>query len=72
MTRLSRTRIAAQEIIKIRERLNRMLAEEAGQSVEKIKVDSGRDSWMTAAEALEYGLISRIIDSAKELPSPES
>ncbi len=61
-------RIAAQEIIKIRERLNRLIADETGQPVEKIKVDSDRDFWMTAEEAVEYGLIVRIINSAREVP----
>lgn len=55
-------RIEAQEILKIRERINRLLAEETGHPVEKIAKDSDRNFWMTAQEALEYGLIGKIIN----------
>ncbi len=54
-------RIEAQEILKIRERINRLLSEETGHPVEKIAKDSDRNFWMTAQEALEYGLIGKII-----------
>ena len=64
---VSDIRIAAQEIIKIRERLNEMIAQETGQPIEKITTDSDRDFWMTAQEALEYGLISKIVTNAGEL-----
>ena len=60
-------RIAAEEILKLRERLNRMLADETGQSVEKVQKDSDRNFWMTAQEAQEYGLVSRIIERASEI-----
>lgn len=60
-------RIAAEEILKLRERLNGMLAEETGQSIEKVQSDSDRNFWMTAEEALEYGLVSRIIEHASEI-----
>lgn len=58
-------RIEAQEILKIRERINRLLAEETGHPVEKIAKDSDRNFWMTAQEALEYGLIGEIISRRK-------
>ena len=60
-------RITAQEILKVRERLNRIISEETGQPLEKVATDSDRDFWMSAEEALAYGLISRIIHSAKEV-----
>lgn len=60
-------RIAAEEILKLRERLNQLLALETGQSVEKVQADSDRNFWMTAEEAQEYGLVSRIIAHASEL-----
>jgi ATP-dependent Clp protease protease subunit len=60
-------RITAQEILKIRERLNRLIAEETGQPLEKVAADSDRDFWMSAEEAKEYGLISKIIRNVKEL-----
>jgi ATP-dependent Clp protease protease subunit len=59
--------IVAKELIKLRERLNVMIAEETKQDVEKVRKDSDRDFWLTADEALDYGLISRIVTSASEL-----
>ncbi|MCX5758004.1 MAG: ATP-dependent Clp protease proteolytic subunit, partial [Candidatus Hydrogenedentes bacterium] len=60
-------RITAQQIIKTRERLNQLISLETHQPLEKIAADSDRDFWMTAEEALEYGLISRIVGNAKEI-----
>ncbi|HOJ34737.1 MAG TPA: ATP-dependent Clp protease proteolytic subunit [Candidatus Hydrogenedentes bacterium] len=60
-------RIEAQEMIRIRERLNQLIARETGQPVEKVRADSDRNFWMTAEEALEYGLISRIVTSIDDL-----
>ncbi len=65
---LSDLRIQAEQILLIRQRLNKLLAEETGQSVEKISEDSDRDFWLNAEEAVEYGIVSRIIRSASELP----
>ncbi len=59
-------RIEAQEILKIRTRLNDLIAEETGQDVEKVAKDSDRNFWMSAEEALEYGLVNKIITSIKE------
>ncbi len=53
--------ITAKEIIKIREKLNVMLADRSGQSVEKIASDSDRDYWMSADEAAKYGLVDKVI-----------
>ena len=64
---LSDIRIEAQEIIKIRQRLNELLAKESGQTIERIAADSDRNFWMNAEEALKYGLISKIINSARDL-----
>ncbi len=60
-------RIEAQEILKLRGRINEMVAEETGQSVEKVAQDSDRNFWMNAREALEYGLVDKIITSVKEV-----
>ncbi|MCX8064723.1 MAG: ATP-dependent Clp protease proteolytic subunit [Candidatus Hydrogenedentes bacterium] len=60
-------RIEAQEILKVRERINKLLAEETGHPIEKIAKDSDRNFWMTAQDALEYGLISKIIQKRDEL-----
>ncbi len=60
-------RIEAQEILKIRERINKLLADETGQTVDKIKLDSDRNFWMSSEEALKYGVINRIVTKASEV-----
>ncbi|KXU99960.1 Clp protease [Gluconobacter potus] len=59
--------IEAREIIKMRERLNRIFAKETGQTYEKVAKDTDRNYWMSANEAIAYGLVNRIIHSATEL-----
>ena len=54
--------IVADQILKIKEKLNRILAENTGQPYEKVKADTERDNYMTAQEALEYGLIDVVVD----------
>ena len=55
--------INAKHILKIRERMNRLLAENTGQSYETIAADTERDNWKTAEEALAYGLIDKVVKS---------
>lgn len=55
--------IQAEQIIKIKERLNHILANSTGQDLEKIEKDTDRDFAMTAEEALNYGLIDQVIES---------
>jgi ATP-dependent Clp protease protease subunit len=59
--------IEAQEILKMRDRVNRMIAHETGQTIEKINHDTRRNFWMTAEEAIAYGLVSRIITNTSEV-----
>lgn len=59
--------IEAREIIKMRERLSQIIATETGQSVERVRKDTERNYWMSAAEAIEYGLATKIINSIEEL-----
>ncbi|PIE04585.1 MAG: ATP-dependent Clp protease proteolytic subunit [Spirochaetales bacterium] len=59
--------IHAKELEKLREKINRLIAEETGQKVTKVSKDTDRDYWLSAEEALEYGLISKIIHSRDEL-----
>ena len=54
--------IAAHHILKPREKLNRILAERTGQSIEKIQQDTDRDNFLTAEEAKEYGLIDEVME----------
>ncbi|WP_309624723.1 ATP-dependent Clp endopeptidase proteolytic subunit ClpP [Methylibium sp.] len=54
--------IQAREILKLRESLNKLLAERTGQPLEKIKLDSERDYFMSSPEAMDYGLIDKVLD----------
>jgi len=59
--------IEAEQIIKMRDRVNRMIAKETGQTIERIVKDTQRNFWMSAEEAIEYGLVSRIINDTSEV-----
>lgn len=60
-------RIEAQEILKIRKRLNHLIADETGQDVDKVAKDSDRNFWMNSEEAVAYGLATKVITSAKDI-----
>ena len=55
--------IAAKHILKTKEKLNRMLAENTGNAYETVCADTERDNWKSAQEAMEYGLIDKVITS---------
>jgi ATP-dependent Clp protease, protease subunit len=57
--------IEAKEIIRMRSRLNRILAEETGQPLEKVEKDTDRNFWMLSDEARAYGIVTHIINSAE-------
>ncbi|MBO0441584.1 ATP-dependent Clp endopeptidase, proteolytic subunit ClpP [Enterococcus sp. DIV0212c] len=59
--------IEAKEIIRMRERVNRLIAEATGQTYEKIAKDTDRNFWMSADEAKDYGMISKIIKTSDEI-----
>lgn len=65
--RASDIAIQAQEIIKMRERIAKVIAKETGQKLERVLADIDRDHWMSAAEAIDYGLVSRVIERQSEL-----
>jgi ATP-dependent Clp protease protease subunit len=54
--------IHAREILKTREQLNKILADRSGQPLEKIQADTERDYYMSAAEAVEYGLVDKVLE----------
>lgn len=54
--------IAAKNLVQTKERLNRILAENCGKTVEELARDTDRDNWLTADEALAYGLVDKVID----------
>jgi ATP-dependent Clp protease protease subunit len=58
--------ITAREILKLRSELYAIIADHSGNSVEKVEKDSDRDYWMTAKEALEYGMIDEILERTKK------
>ncbi len=59
--------IEAEEIVKMRERVNRMIARETGQPYERIVKDTERNFWMSAEQAVEYGVVTKIINNATEV-----
>ncbi len=59
--------IQAEEIAKSKQKLIKLIADETGKSVKQVEQDCDRDHWLTAEEALEYGLVSRIISKRSEL-----
>ena len=59
--------IEAREIIKMRERLNQLFARETGQAFAKVAKDTDRNYWMSAEEAIAYGMVTRVIKTARDL-----
>ena len=57
--------ITAEWIMKTKKKMNEMVAANTGQPYEKVALDTERDKWMSAEEALEYGIIDHIIDKHK-------
>lgn len=55
--------ITANEMLKTRQRINQLLVDETGQPMARVEVDTQRDFWMTAEEAVAYGLIDRVVHS---------
>jgi len=53
--------IAAEHIQRLKQRLNKILAEQTSKSIEQIAIDTDRDNWLTAEESLEYGLVDKIL-----------
>ena len=60
-------RIEAQEILKIRERVNKLISDETGQDIEKVARDSDRNFWMNAEEAVTYGVVDKIITTLEDI-----
>lgn len=65
--RASDIKIQAEQIIKMRERINRLIAAETGQPLERVAKDTDRDHWMTVDEAIEYGIVGKQITSISEI-----
>lgn len=65
--RASEIQIEAEELLRMRERLNRTIAEATGQSLEKVSEDTDRNFWMSPDQAREYGIVGHVVKSAAEL-----
>ena len=63
---VSDVEIYAREIEKLRKSLNQLISRETGQPLERVEKDTNRDCWMDAQEAIDYNLVSRIINSADQ------
>jgi len=61
--------IHAREMLSTRDRLNKILANHTGRSVETIKIDTDRDNFMAADEAIRYGLIDRMLETRAQIPT---
>ena len=59
--------IQAEQVRQMRDRLNQIFADATGQSIERIEADTQRDFWLNTQEALDYGLLGKVIRSADEL-----
>jgi ATP-dependent Clp protease protease subunit len=59
--------IEAEEIVKMRGRLNQVIADQTGQPVERVEKDTDRNFWMSAEEAKEYGVVGSIVSLQSEL-----
>jgi ATP-dependent Clp protease protease subunit len=59
--------IQAKEIIKTRERIAKVIAKQTGQDLQKVLADMERDFWMSADEAIQYGLVSKVIETSRDL-----
>ncbi|MDP2286858.1 MAG: ATP-dependent Clp protease proteolytic subunit [Pseudohongiella sp.] len=60
-------KIQAEQIIKMKARINQLIAHETGQPVERVAKDTDRDYWMSVDEAIEYGIVGRCISSVRDL-----
>ena len=60
--------IEAREILRMRERLVRIISEETGQPIERINKDINRNHWLTAQEAIDYGMVTSVIRDPRDIP----
>ena len=59
--------IQMEQILKTKERINRIIAEETGRPLEQVQKDTDRDYWMSVEEAIDYGIVSKVITSVSEI-----
>lgn len=59
--------IQAEQIVAMRARINKLIADETGQPIERVAIDTDKDYWMTVEEAIEYGIVSKVVKSISEI-----
>jgi ATP-dependent Clp protease protease subunit len=59
--------IQAEQIVAMRARINKLIADETGQPIERVAEDTDKDYWMTVEEAIEYGIVSKVVKSMSEM-----
>ena len=59
--------IQAEQIVKMKARINQLIADETGQSLERVAEDTDRDYWMSVEEAIDYGIVGKVVKSSKEI-----
>ena len=59
--------IQMEEILKTRERINKIISEETGRPLEQVEKDTDRDYWMSVEEAIEYGIVGKVVRSFSEI-----
>lgn len=65
--RASDIAIQAEQIVAMRARINKLIADETGQPIERVAEDTDKDYWMTVDEAVEYGIVSKVVKSISEI-----
>ena len=59
--------IQAEQIVKMKARINQLIADETGQSLERVALDTDRDYWMNVKEAMDYGIVGKLVNSIAEI-----
>jgi len=59
--------IAAKQIMKTKQRINKLISDETGRALEQVEKDTDRDYWMSVDEAIEYGIVTRVVKSITEI-----
>lgn len=67
MGQASDLEIQAREIIKMKERLNKIIAQETGQPMKEVEKHTERDYWLTAEEAIKYGIVKKVVQKITEI-----
>lgn len=60
-------KIQAEQIVKMKARINQLIADETGQPMDRVAEDTDRDYWMTVEEAIDYGIVGRVVKSSAEI-----